>query len=99
MTVSSHYNIRIKKKMFCAFFFFLSAIRCEEGMVHFIKVIKIITIDIEGLTLDSELKDGEILSLDLSDRKWGTANIAGNIALKIPQVIFLSFRIFDQTIK
>ena len=99
MTVSSNYNIRIKKKMFCAFFFFLSAIRCEEGIVLFIKVIKIITIDIEGLTLDSELKDGEILSLDLSDRKWGTANIAGNIALEIPQVIFLSFWIFDQTIK
>ena len=66
-------------------------------MVHFIKVIKIITIDIEGLTLDSELKDGEILSLDLSDRKWGTANIAGNIALEIPQVRYVSFRIFDQT--
>ena len=97
MTVSSNYNIRIKKKMFCAFFFFLSAIRCEEGIVLFIKFIKIITIDFEGLILESELKDGEILSLDLSDRKWGTANIAGNIALEIPQVRYVSFRIFDQT--
>ena len=48
----------------------------------------IISFIVEGLTLVSELKDGEILSLDLSDRKWGTANIAGNIALEIPQVIF-----------
>ena len=59
----------------------LVSARCSLSLVIFIFIV-------EGLTLVSELKDGEILSLDLSDRKWGTANIAGNIALEIPQVIY-----------
>ena len=45
-------------------------------------ICKIIT----GLNFDNELKEGDIPSLVLSDRKWKTAHTAGNITLDIPKV-------------
>ena len=41
---------------------------------------------ITGLNFENELKEGDIPSLVLSDRKWKTAHTAGNITLEIPKV-------------
>ena len=47
------------------------------------------------LVLPDGLKEGDIPSLLLADRKWGTGSNAGNIELDIPDVKYCTFCIIS----